>query len=240
MTTTLAKPTQAESIERVLIMGDLGQLSAEQKTSYYLQVCESLGLNPYTKPFDYLRLNGREILYARKDATDQLRKINRVSIASLEREQIGDLMVVTANAEDGTGRKDSAIGAVSIAGLKGEALANALMKAETKAKRRVTLSICGLGLTDETEVDSIPGAERMSVDVQTGEVLEPPVKMVTSVKSRLYQRYATLVEQAAALEVEYEAPELPISEAELTRLGVDLAERIASASTKPDESDEPF
>jgi hypothetical protein len=37
-------------------------------------------------------------------------------------------------------------------------MANALMKAETKAKRRVTLSICGLGMLDESEVESIPGA----------------------------------------------------------------------------------
>ena len=33
-----------------------------------------------------------------------------------------------------------------------------MMKAETKAKRRATLSICGLGLLDETEVSTIPGA----------------------------------------------------------------------------------
>jgi hypothetical protein len=30
------------------------------------------------------------------------------------------------------------------------------MKAETKAKRRVTLSICGLGMLDESEVESLP------------------------------------------------------------------------------------
>ena len=46
-------------------------------------------------------------------------------------------------------------GAVPIAGLKGEEFANALMKAETKAKRRATLSICGLGVLDETEVETI-------------------------------------------------------------------------------------
>ena len=34
-------------------------------------------------------------------------------------------------------------------------LANAFMKAETKAKRRVTLSICGLGILDETEIETI-------------------------------------------------------------------------------------
>jgi len=35
---------------------------------------------------------------------------------------------------------------------------NAVMKAVTKAKRRLTLSLCGLGWLDETEVDSIPEA----------------------------------------------------------------------------------
>jgi len=69
-----------------------------------------------------------------------------------------DLMVVTAEATDKTGRCDSSIGAVSIANLRGEAKANALMKAETKARRRVTLSICGLGFTDESELESIPNA----------------------------------------------------------------------------------
>jgi hypothetical protein len=53
------------------------------------------------------------------------------------------------------GRQDESIGAVNIAGLKGENRANAMMKAETKAKRRVTLSICGLGLLDETEVETV-------------------------------------------------------------------------------------
>ena len=33
------------------------------------------------------------------------------------------------------------------------------MKAETKAKRRVTLSISGMGWMDETEVENIPGAQ---------------------------------------------------------------------------------
>ena len=47
-------------------------------------------------------------------------------------------------------------------------LANAFLKSETKAKRRVTLSICGLGLLDESEVDSIP-AEAKVAPVETKE-----------------------------------------------------------------------
>ena len=45
---------------------------------------------------------------------------------------------------------------MNIAKLTGDALANALMKAETKAKRRATLSLCGLGFLDETEIETIP------------------------------------------------------------------------------------
>jgi hypothetical protein len=64
------------------------------------------------------------------------------------------------------------MGAVAIAGLKGEALANALMKAETKAKRRVTLSISGLGMLDETEAEDLPGAQRVALPDYT----PPPAK----------------------------------------------------------------
>ena len=121
--------------------------------AYYARVCESLGLNPLTRPFEYITLNGKLTLYARKDATDQLRDIHGVSIPLITAETHHDdgLFVVVAQAEDRYGRKDSGMGVVSIAGLKGEALANAMMKAETKAKRRATLSICGLGWMDEVE-----------------------------------------------------------------------------------------
>lgn len=139
--------------ELALVGGDLSKLSPDERLSYYKATCESLGLNPLTRPFDYIMLNGKLTLYARKDATDQLRASRKVSITIKSREQVGDLVVVTAHAALPDGRTDESIGAVSVAGLKGDALANALMKAETKARRRVTLSICGLGLSDESELE---------------------------------------------------------------------------------------
>ena len=63
-----------------------------------------------------------------------------------------------------SGRTDESVGAVSLEGLKGDHRANALMKCETKAKRRVTLSICGLTFLDESEIESIPGAGRAAVE----------------------------------------------------------------------------
>jgi len=145
------------AIERVLIGGDLSQLGPEQKVSYYKNVCESLGLNALTQPFGYIRLNGKEVLYAKRECTEQLRTIHKVSLTITSREVMGDVYVVTAQAKTGE-RCDESTGAVTIKGLAGDNLANAYMKAETKAKRRVTLSICGLGLLDETEVASISNA----------------------------------------------------------------------------------
>ena len=156
-------------VEKVLIGGDLAQLTPDQRLSYYNTLCVSLGLNSLTQPFQYIVLNGKLQLYAKKDCTEQLRKIHGVSITQVDPKQIGDLVVVVADAADSSGRVDSSTGAVAVKGvvgkdrqgnkftydLTGEELANAMMKCETKAKRRVTLSICGLGMLDETEVDTL-------------------------------------------------------------------------------------
>ncbi len=176
MTTgALAARPDAGAIEHALVMGDLSRLTPDQRLSYYNQICQSLDLNPLTKPFAYITLNGKLVLYALKDCTEQLRSKRGVSVTIAAREVVEDCYIVTARASlpapVGTaqpGRQDESIGAVSIGGLKGEARANAMMKAETKAKRRVTLSICGLGMLDETEVETIPTA---------GYVVEPQSPM---------------------------------------------------------------
>jgi hypothetical protein len=143
------------TVQEVLLGGDLSKLSPKERVGFYNRVCESLGLNPLTQPFAYLRLSGKEILYAKKDATDQLRFRHGVSITSMTSAVLDGVYVVTATATLPGGRTDVSTGAVPIAGLRGEALANAYMKCETKSKRRVTLSICGLGLLDETEVETL-------------------------------------------------------------------------------------
>lgn len=148
--------------------GDVSKLSPEQKTEYYMRVCDSLGLNPVTRPFDFMRLDGKELLYAKKDATEQLRKINGVSIESIEGKIEDGIYIVTAKARDKSGKVDVATGAVAISGLAGKDKANAIMKTETKAKRRVTLSICGLGIMDESEIgDALINASRPEIAVDT-------------------------------------------------------------------------
>lgn len=148
----------AVALEQVLLKGDLSQLTPDQRVSYYKKVCESLGLNPVTKPFEFIELNRKLVLYATRACTEQLRQIHQVSLNITSREVLGDIYVVTARAKTAI-REDESTGAVNIKGLSGDNLANAYMKAETKAKRRVTLSICGLAFLDESEAGSIPGAK---------------------------------------------------------------------------------
>lgn len=163
MVNELATTIDRGALEAVLVEGNLSVLSPQQRAQYYLGVCESLGLNHLTKPFQYITLNGRLTLYATKACTDQLRRLHGVSIDAPDIKSTDGLFVVSVLARDKEGRTDSDLGVVPVGGLKGEALTNAMMKAMTKAKRRVTLSLCGLGMLDESEVDSIPGARVVDV-----------------------------------------------------------------------------
>ncbi len=154
MTDAIVKVDPGKLAASVVVHGDLSGLNDNQLRTYYQELCSSLDLNPLTRPFSLLKLNGKLLLYANRDCTDQLRSKHSVSIRIISRERMDDMIVVTAQAALPNGRMDESIGAVPCgANVKGENLANAMMKAETKAKRRVTLSVCGLGFMDESEVD---------------------------------------------------------------------------------------
>lgn len=171
---TQINPQDAGIAAEAATKGDLAALTPDQRTALYGATCRSMGLNPLSQPFQYIKLNGKLTLYATRTATDQLRTLNGVSITKVDKEVIDGVLTVTVHAQDASGRTDMEIGAVMIAGLKGEALANAHMKALTKAKRRVTLSICGLGWLDESEVSSAPSAATVVVDHNTGEITGEP------------------------------------------------------------------
>lgn len=183
MSTELAKTATSEAIEQALVQGNLASLTPAQRAAYYRNVCESLGLNPLTKPFEYITLNGKLTLYARKDCTDQLRTIKGISIDKPDITFQDEWILVAVQARDGSGRTDSDIGVVSRKDMRGD-FGNAVMKAVTKAKRRVTLSMCGLGMMDETEVESIPGARVVSTeDAHSGEVVVSDPRHIPGVKS---------------------------------------------------------
>jgi hypothetical protein len=164
MSIALRNDVSGAVLEKVILGNDLAALSPIEKVQYVSWICKTLGLNPATQPIALIKFQGKEIPYMRKDGTEQLRKNNNVSITKIETKvHDGGLYVATAYAKLPNGREDSSTGAVTIATLKGDALANAMMKAETKAKRRVTLSICGLGFLDESELDTMQGAQKVDI-----------------------------------------------------------------------------
>jgi hypothetical protein len=164
MTLPAPQAPVADIMEAVLLKGDLARLTPDERVRYYSEVCKSMGINPLTKPFEYITLNGKLQLYALRSCTDQLRKINGVSLEIISREVADDILTIHVRAKLPDGRCDEDLGAVAFPStLKGENRANAELKAVTKAKRRATLSICGLGWLDETEVADIPAKAKAEV-----------------------------------------------------------------------------
>lgn len=161
-------------LDRLALNSDLSQLTEEEKRQYYYFVCRKYGLDPFTNPLAFIRFrdSSKLQLYARKNCSDQLRKIHGIDAEIVHRGQIETAVYVEVKVTDKSGRKDTAMGAVPISTEDGRKLnpvqlAHALMTCETKAKRRATLSLCGLAMMDETEVDTLPGVERFDIQQLT-------------------------------------------------------------------------
>jgi hypothetical protein len=189
------RETPAVTLESVMIDGNLAGLPDEGRLQWYRMRCEAAGLDPRAQPFQYISLNGKLTLYATKAATDQLAANRGLSVELISRELTeGEIYEAVCRVRDDSRRVTEDLGAVSVAGLKGEALANARLKACTKAKRRAILAHCGLGMLDETETDAIPGARRIQVS-ETGEVLgalpepAPPVQDRDHFRRRAFAAY---------------------------------------------------
>lgn len=188
-------PIDKDLLEKLILNNDLAGLSSEQRVTFYSGVCKSLGLNPLTQPFGLISFEGKVTMYAKRDATDQLRKIHRINIVDMQTKTEQGLLIVTVKGCDQSGRYDISTGIVplkakkkiwdpqskggrggyveldQVIDLEGKDLANAIMKAETKAKRRLTLSLVGLGITDESELETMQG-------VKVGTFEEPPAATI--------------------------------------------------------------
>jgi len=177
------KPTtdiiDPRAVEKLMLDGDLGKLDASQRIQFYAATCDRVGLDPVARPFDYLRLNGKVVLYANKSCAEQLRQLHNISLGEVRTEVVNDTFIATVTASTPDGRTDCDMGAVPVSGLSGERLANAMLKGITKAKRRVTLSLVGLGMMDETEVATIPGAERIDPAQMEDEARNVPQRLKT-------------------------------------------------------------
>jgi hypothetical protein len=125
-----------------------------------------------------------------------------------------------------------------------------MITGNTKAKRRVTLSICGLGWLDESEVETVPRARPVQVG-PAGEIEDagghrprsvtpvlpaarssPKSQPVRADRAKLLRRWAALCKEADALDVEYDPLPPDASESTITEFGVALKQRVADARAR--------
>jgi hypothetical protein len=175
-TTQNGHEVSMDAIERVLVDGDVSKLTNEQRVLYYRQLCTSLGLNPLSRPLQYMVLQGKMTLYPTAGASFQIARNMGISFQVVKDDTDANLKIHTViiRASDKSGRTAERKGVVSIDGLKGDALCNALMKCETKATRRAILAMGGLGMMDESEMETVPDARPVQVNIDTGEILDAP------------------------------------------------------------------
>lgn len=167
-------PKIPDKVEQALIGGNLINLSSEERVSLVMATCKSLRLNPLTNPFIFILVQDWEndserlILYASRNCTDQLRMIHGVTeVQPLEQWDEDEMLMARAYLRDRSGRCASDIGAIprkryskkkgTWYELSGSMLANAKMHVGTKATRRATLKLVGLGgaVIDESELDTM-------------------------------------------------------------------------------------
>ena len=171
------QPIDPDTMAAVLGGGDLAALTNHQRVEYLDALCRATGLNPLTKPFEFIWLQKRLTIYATASAFQQLAGIHKVHLRIDHRERHADGWEVWATAKFPDGREVQDVGWVGLAkGVTGEAAGNALKKAVTQAYRRSIRAAIGLPFNSPEEVDSIPPGDvrHVVVDTDTGEIKPEP------------------------------------------------------------------
>ena len=169
---------EMEKTNKVFVpMFDLDRLTAEQLQQYYLDACAYHGVPPELNVLAFQYMDGgdgarRRVLYAKKGATDIIRERLGISVIQMEKEIFHGTLTYTCLGKNKDGRTEIAIGAAYIEGLTGRALEVAIMVAQTRATRRMTLQFAGAGLLDETELQ----ADSKTTDIKEALTAPQPVK----------------------------------------------------------------
>jgi hypothetical protein len=167
--------------------GDFSVLTKEEINTYTSFLCDKYGLDKSTQPIRFIKDKNSEniIPYLTRNATDQLRKNLGISVIeeNIQFSPNGLACIVTVKVQDKEGRTDMDTGSVFIGGLVGNEYSDKIMTCVTKAKKRATISLSGIGILDETEVQGIAeGVLRESVqskEILEGEISEEEISKIT-------------------------------------------------------------
>jgi hypothetical protein len=161
-TSIIHQEVSDELLSKIVMSGNLAMLSGPDRLIYYYTYCRQLGLNPLSRPFDYIEEGEGDkkkgTLFPNSQAASQLREKRNVSTRILREEFVldGEVYSVCVEARRGD-RTEEATGKVGIKTdrygkpLSGEAKAKLMKKAETQARRRATLAIVGLDASGDED-----------------------------------------------------------------------------------------
>jgi hypothetical protein len=179
--TPMDEDDAAGALAHVLGTGDLYQLSDAQRVAHYLNLCRSCGLNPLSRPYQWIEFRDGDnppvlTLYFTPTAAAQALRNNHISVSFPRREIAGELFVCEAHGTAPDGREGVGTQYVPLTGkygrLTGRYLANALMSAETGALRRLALN---MGVASGSDPDEGQIVKTVYVD-GTGAILEQPTE----------------------------------------------------------------
>ena len=159
-------------------------------------MCESIGLNPMSMPFEYIAMRGpnnttKLVLYPSRNCADQLAEKHNLSwdFSDVHEDTDRGVAIVWCHIKAPSGRTGKDFGIVSLTGysrengkfpLTGDMYNNALLKLHTKARRRAVLAFQGLGYNDasennldilEAQHQPVVVIESQQVDTGTGEIV---------------------------------------------------------------------
>jgi len=161
-----AKYDAEPAVMEQLIRGDVSSVPREALLRYIFLFCERVGISPLAVPFSLVKTQGGMRLVANRNFYDAV-----ASKFSVSRECVaegffeGTKLYFTryrATTPDGRATEDMAL--VDTAGLNGNDLANAIMKAHTKGRNRVTRAHLGFPFPDESEAETVPDASVVGID----------------------------------------------------------------------------
>jgi hypothetical protein len=146
---------------------EVGTLQGNNLAAHYITACERAGIDPSQRPFLVVRVGVRDVLCATHKAVKLMNIIHGITHEMVEGPCAVDLcgvqlvkVVCRAKARDG--RVETATATV----LWGQPQ-NSLEGCMARARGRATLSLLGLAVLDEHELEMIPSALR-----QTGELVD--------------------------------------------------------------------
>jgi len=196
----MVDPHYPNPIDYLDLLKDLSRLSRSKQNQIYIEACERLGLNPLSFPLDLIKSRNGSTLMINEIGASQLRAKHGISITVKShellpyQETITDpetraektvtryLAIVTVTATCGD-RVEEATGAVEAFGAMMRS--NALKKAETQARRRATLAMCGQGWAKPRRKSQ---AHPVQIPVKISQQPEPELVEIDSPEEMLRQR----------------------------------------------------